>query len=509
MNTNIKHIMGGIAMGLAMTACSLDIEPISDVSELNMSAQEDTTDTRIKYKDRASMERVYKNLYQLLIDRQEHWYVDYLLFGEARTDNAYAGTTGAEVVPVETNALDASNPDIARDWDRYLEDIAKANVVISNIDKVPDPAFSTEEREQWKAEAKIFRGMMLFDLAHWFGNIPLNLTEAPDITTENITEVYPLYFPSPVTQDSAYAQVIKDLTEAIPAAPALNNGDKTKLSKTVAHALLAKLYAELGDWEQVEKYCDQVLGAGITLEPDFRNLWAFDSEMGDAKLRNSRETILEVQYFTGSGNWCTWMFGRNLANWDESFTWAKWITPSVDLMNAFDKEYGSGVADTIRRNQTIVYYDCSWSNYFDSKHYPFMYKCRSGYNSIIKLRGADIMLLKAEALAHKGDLAGAKALVDQIRARVELPALDNGKVSTPEAMLDAILNERRLELALEGQRLFDLIRFGKLMDVMNSINRRDPNRLPQSRPFVEDHRLMPIPQTALDKNSNLKQNPGY
>ena len=68
-------------------------------------------------------------------DNQEYWYLDYLLFGEARTDNAYAGTTGAEVVPVETNALDASNPDIARDWNGYLNDIAHANVVIANIDR--------------------------------------------------------------------------------------------------------------------------------------------------------------------------------------------------------------------------------------------------------------------------------------------------------------------------------------------------------------------------------------
>ncbi|MCQ2334324.1 MAG: RagB/SusD family nutrient uptake outer membrane protein [Paludibacteraceae bacterium] len=505
MNTTIKNILGATVLGLGMTACSLNIAPISDVSELNMSNQEDTTDTRIKYKDRASMESVYKNLYQQMIDRQEHWYVDYLLFGEARTDNAYAGTTGAEVVPVETNALDASNPDIARDWDRYLEDIAKANVVISNIDQVPDSAFKKEEREQWKAEAKIFRGMMLFDLAHWFGNIPLNLTEAPDITTDNITEVYPLYFPSPVPQDTAYAQVIRDLTEAIPFAPALNPADKRILSKTVARALLAKVYAELGDWDQVINYCDTITRDGITLEPNFRDLWAFDADLGDSKVRNSRESILEIQYPTGSGNWCTWMFGRNLANWDESFTWAKWITPSVDLMNAF-----KAAGDTIRENQTIVYYDCSWSNYYDSKHYPFMYKCRSSYSSIIKLRGADLMLLHAEALAHKNELTAAKELVDQVRERVELPKLDKDIVTaSQEAMLQAILDERRLELALEGQRLFDLIRFGKLQEVMNGINRRDPNRLPQSRPFVEDHRLMPIPQTALDKNNNLRQNPGY
>ena len=80
---------------------------------------------------------------------------------------------------------------------------------------------------------------------------------------------------------------------------------------------------------------------------------------------------------------------------------------------------------------------------------------------------------------------------------------------TGESLMDAILNERRLELAFEGSRFFDLIRFGKLIPVMNSLNSRDEGRVPQARPFVENHRLMPIPQTALDQNVNLKQNPGY
>jgi len=500
---SFKYIIGAALAAITFSACSLDYAPVSDPSELTMSST-DTTGTRIKYKDRASMEAVYLNLYKLMRDRQEHWYLDYLLFGECRTDNAYAGTTGAEVVPVETNALDASNSDIARDWNRYLDDIAQANAIIANIDSVPDPAFSQAERAQWKAEALIFRGMMLFDLAHWFGNIPLNLSEAPDITSENVAEVYPLYFPTPVTQEEAYQQVINDLTFAIEAAPALNRADKTILSKTVARALLAKLYAEIGDWAQCQKYCLEVFADGIALEPDFRNLWGYDTEIGDAVKRNSVESILEMQYFSGSGNWVTWMYGRNLANWDESFTWAKWVTPSVDLMNAFAAE-----GDTIRQNQTIVYYDCNWSNYFDAAHYPFMYKCRSSYNSIIKLRGADIKLLLAEAYAHQNQLSEAVNLVNEVRARVELPALKASKTGSQEAVLDAILNERRLELALEGQRLFDLIRFGKLMEVMNTINQRDPNRLPQYRPFVEDHRLMPIPQTALDQNANLVQNPGY
>lgn len=506
MKSFYKTILAALPISIfsiLLPSCDLQIAPVSNPSELTI-ATTDTTGTQVKFKDRAAIQAVYLKLYDYLRDNQEYWYLDYLLFGEARTDNAYAGTTGAEVVPVETNALDASNPDIARDWNGYLNDIAHANVVIANIDAVPDPSFSKEERQQWKAEAMIFRAMMIFDLARWFGNIPLNLTEAPDITAANIEEVYPLYFPSPVTQDRAYKQVINDLEAALPYAPELNTNDKRILSKTVARALLTKVYAELGNWDKVEEYADAVFDDGIELEPQYADLFGFDATLGDATLRNSRESILEMQYTAASGNWVTWMFGRNLANWDESFTWAKWITPSRDLINAFAQ-----AGDTLRCNQTIVYYDCSWQNYYPADNYPFMYKTRSAYNSIIKLRGADILLLKAEALAHKGDLAGAVALVNQTRNRAKIGDLPSSQTGSQEQVLNAVLNERRLELALEGQRLFDLIRFGKLMEVMNDINSRDEGRLPQARPFVEAHRLMPIPQTALDQNANLQQNDGY
>lgn len=516
-----KYIFGVALAGL-MVGCSLNLEPISDMSELHMSSGSDSTQ-RVKYKDRAAMEGVYKDLYSTLKGNQEHWYLDYLLYGEARTDNAYVGTTGAEVVPVENNSLDASIPGIARDWDRYLADIAKANAIICNIDDVPDPSLTDQERKQWKAEALIFRAMMMFDLAHWFGNIPLFITEAGDITSENILEVYPQYYPKSSDQCTAYKQVAKDLREALKHAPDLNPGDKTILSKTVARALLAKVYAEapisatgeqFQNWDSVRIFSEAVFEDGIDLAPTYHELFGFDipegetyetSTSGVPTMRNSVESILEMQYFAGSGSWVTWMFGRQLDKWDESFTWAKWITPSRDLMRDFENEH-----DSIRLNETVTYYSCGWSNYYPAEHYPFMFKCRSGLNSIIKLRGADLLLLHAEACAHLDDKRDqAIADVKRVRERVHLPELPHEKTATKEALLDAILHERRLELALEGQRLFDLIRFGKLLDVMNTINSRDEGRLPQARPFTLDHALMPIPQTALDNNSNLQQNPGY
>ena len=503
MNKIIKNGLGLFI--LLLTACNLDYDPVSQLSERTLGTK-DTTGTEIKYKDREAMQSVYKSMYQRMTNQQEHWYLDYMLFAECRSDNAYAGTTGAEVVPVESNNLDASNSVIARDWNRYLEDIALSNSIINNIDLVPDPSLTAAERNRWKAEAKIFRAMMMYDMVRWFGNFPVITKEAGKITAENIKEVYPLYFPKANTPAEAYAQIISDLRGSLDGAPANNNADKTILSKTVARALLAKVYADkqVQNPDSVIYFADQVFADGISLVNNYSDLFGLNTAGTDAKVRNSSESILEMQYFTGSGNWVTWMFGRDLLDFDFYFTWAKWVTPSRDLIKAFDD-----AGDMKRKNESIVYYQTSWSNYYDSKNYPFMYKCRSNVNSIIKLRGADILLLKAEALARKNQVSQAAQVVNTVRKRVNLPDLTATNTSSKENLLDAILLERRLELAFEGQRWFDLIRFDKLESIMNTINQRDSGRLPQGRAFTKDSELLPIPQPVLDENTNLVQNPGY
>ena len=322
---NIMKKIIKISIGLFFlffTACNLNYEPVSELSE-NTVGTKDTTGVEIKYKDREAMLAVYKDIYQRMTGAQEHWYLDYLLFAECRSDNAYAGTTGAEVVPIETNNLDASNSVIARDWNRYMGDIAAANSIIGNIDLVPDQSFATSERNQWKAEAKIYRAIIMFDMVRWFGNFPVITKEAGKITADNIDEVYPLYFPKSNTPEEAYAQIISDLRSALEHAPALKSGDKTILSKTVARALLAKVYAEkqVQNPDSVIYFADQVMADGISLVGDYSDLFGLNTSKTDAKARNTSESILELQYFTGSGNWVTWMFGRDLLDFDfQQFT---------------------------------------------------------------------------------------------------------------------------------------------------------------------------------------------
>ena len=357
-----KYIFLCAAFLTALAGCSLDYDPISTPSELTEGKLTDTTKAVLADRDAAVSQR--KAIYELLRNRQEHMHLDYVLLGDCHADNAYVGTVGAEVVPYETNTIDASNPDMARDWSRYLEDIAKANVLINGV-------------------------------------------------SENIDSVYPSYFPPRASTEECYKQIISDLTDAEQYAPDFDNADRTLLSKTVAQALLCKVYAEkaVQDYDKVISYAEKVRATpGLQLEPDFATLWGWDDTKKDCVKRNTSEGILEVHWYSGAGNWESWMFGRCLENYDQSFSWAKWATPSRDLINAFDKE-----GDAVRRDQTIVYYACGWSNYYPADHYPFMYKLRSGYNNEYILRLADIILLEAEAYAYKGDLQNSAKLVNMVR----------------------------------------------------------------------------------------------
>jgi hypothetical protein len=122
----------------------------------------------------------------------------------------------------------------------------------------------------------------------------------------------------------------------------------------------------------------------------------------------------------------------------------------------------------------------------------------------IFIRLADILLLKAVALNETGDIQGAAALVNQIRNRVYLP---NTTASTQAEMRLAVEKERRLELAFEAHRWFDLKRNGRAIDVMN--NATGPNGEPLGYHLTQNRLVWPIPQAELDKNSKLIQNPGY
>jgi hypothetical protein len=498
-------------------SCSLDYDPVDVYSDITEGIATDSV--IVVFKDKAAVLSYRTTIHDKYKNRQEHWYLDMLLLNESHSDNAYAGTVSNETTPFEVNSIEGSSNNLYRDWTRYMEDVGIVNVLINNIDACPDVALTAAERTQYKAEALIFRSMIYFDMARIWGNVPLITTTAGDITSETIAEVYDSYFPPQTSELEVYQQIERDLLEALNNAPDNDPNDKTQFSKTVARTLLAKIYAEkpLRDYDKVIQYCDAVGADGIDLENDYSTLFGIvltdpaqpvgqDNPAIAPITRNSKEVIYEAQFFTGSANWVTWMFGRSLNNWTFYFTWAKWICPSRDLIKAFQDE-----GDTKRLDESVVWYSCGWSTYYPSANYPFMYKCRSAYNSIIKYRYADLLLLKAEALIMKSspDFAGAKAIIDRIRQRANLGALPASVTANKETMLNALLKERRLELAFEGERWFDLVRLDKVEEVMNAVYAKDSGRPAQRYPFTQNSYKLPIPQVVIDQNPNLVQNPGY
>jgi hypothetical protein len=496
-NINKWAVLSVIAIVFA--ACDLTRNPVSDFSSITVGGT-DSAGSTIKFKTRDEMKTQYDNMYNQLTQNPgvEGWMLDMLIYSDTHADNSYRGATDVELTQLEQQKQDGINKNINRDWDYYYTIISGANSVICNIDSVPDPTLTQAERKQWKSEALILRSMMYFDLVRLWGAVPLVITEPPAITAANIAKVYPLYYPPRDSVQKVYAQIIKDLNFALEPgnAPAIDNTNKFKFSRTVANALLAKIYAEkpVRDYDKVIQYGKEV-EKDVTLVPNYGDLFDMNAAKTDVKNRNTSESIFEVN-FSGGGLWLTWMCGIDQSDPNSKYEWAKWFTPSRDLIAAFDN-----AGDKIRKAETITFGDVTWSNEYPSKGYPFMYKYRSKFHSFIKLRLADILLLEAEAYVQKGDVASATALVNQIRNRVQLKSLST-------VTLDDVLNERRLELAFEGQRWFDLVRTGKVLDVMNTLNSRDSGRLPMNV-VTEDKILLPIPQPQIDKNPSMLQNPGY
>ncbi len=511
----LKYILIGFASVALLPSCDLQYDPKGIYSDVTEGVNEEGEE--LVFKTREDVEIYLQDLYVRPTENntQYNWFRDQMMISDAHSDNAYAGTSGAEVVSIENNAVDAPHMMIERLWTRWMDDVAFVNKLICNVDNVLDGSLSQEEIDRYKAQGMIFRAIVWFDMARMWGNIPLVESVAGNITADNIEEVYPAYFPEQKTEEEAYRKIEADLLFALEHAPDAR-GNKTLFSKEVALCLLAKIYAEkpIRDYSKVVYYADQLAARGYDLVDDYEKLFALDGNPNEDPSKsaipaysNTVESILEFHFIVGSNNKNTvTIFGRDWAKWDSQFTWAKWVTPSRDLIAAFESE-----GDAKRLNSSVVYYSCNWSKYYPSDNYPFMFKSRSRYSTWIKFRYADILLLKAEAyiMGPNMNLNAAADIIDQIRERVGLDKLSSTVRGNKELMLNAYMKERRLELAFEWQRWFDLVRLDKVEEVMNNLQSRDSGHLAFVNLFNQDSYRFPIPQSVIDTNENFVQNSGY
>jgi hypothetical protein len=489
MKLNFKKYIILTALAVAFTACEdfLDKVPISQSTVGNA------------YKTASDAEAALIGAYDTF--QQEYYIWDNIIFSDVMSDNYYAGGDNPEIFSFEDLTLTPTNSRLFNTWSQLYNGIAKANVVLAKVPTITDPKIDVGgRREQILGEASFLRAYHYYQLVTLWGGVPL--ITSPVSSTEPSEVQIPR---SSVEQ--VYAQIITDLEYAAENLPHTYGLDasvnKARATKGAANAMLAKVHAQKTDrdYNKVLTYCDAVINssAGYQLLTEFDHLF-------DGSHYNNSESILEVQF---GGTETNWGPGLLLPPLITGNSWRKFVTPSHSLVDAYDAE-----ADDIRKNATIRFATAPWSDEFWSLavdgNIPFAFKWRTALASTNRqyiLRLADIMLLKAEALNELDRLEEARTQLNFVRSRVELtPTPATNKTQ----MQRAIENERRLELAQEGQRWNDLKRYNRAVEVMNTLNEIDL-RTGTAKVYnmTVDKQLLPIPQSERNRNPNLGQNDGY
>jgi hypothetical protein len=405
---------------------------------------------------------------------------------------------------VEDLLISPTNDKVLSAWGSLYNGIAKANTVLAKIPGIKDATLDVNNRrQQILGEAAFLRAYHYYQLVKLWGGVPLMLepvTSADPSQTQKARN----------TAAEVYTQIITDLTYALDKLPDTYGSDasvnKARATKGAANALLAKVYAQKADrdYTQVLNYSNAVINS-----PAAYQLLANFTYLFDGSHYNNDESIMEVEFFGATQS--NWAPNNILPPSLTGTTWRKFITPSVNLYNAFEAE-----GDKVRENATILFEKAPWIDQYWSPAIngpvAFSYKMKNvsagtSTNRQYIFRLADIILLKAEALNELGQLEAARTAINSIRTRV---GLGNTPATDQASMRLAIENERRLELAQEGQRWDDLVRYGRAETVMNSLQElnlvTNTYKVYDMQTYKE---LLPIPQVERDRNPNLKQNDGY
>jgi len=375
-------------------------------------------------------------------------------------------------------------------WYHSFVGVAAANNIINALPSVPGLAPDTLNR--YMGEAKFQRAYYYFDLVRLFKNVPLILKQ---LTPSNEYDV--LQAPS----SAVYAQIEADLTAAIPGLPVtVSAAENGRVTQGAARALLGKVYLYEQKWTAAAEQFALVNGTpggtsqyGYHLLQNYSDIFALNNKF-------SAESIYEVGQSNAvngfSNNFTQYIGARGSSVPFWSNGWG--FNPiTLDLVNTMknDPRYPYTIINMdSTAKATNTSYQPSYQNtgYFTRKYAPIASEKTSfGWgNNFIIIRLADTYLMEAEALVQGGgDQARAYALLNAVRTRVKLPPV--------AATLANIYAERRLELAQEGNRWFDLVRWGTAATVL------------ANKGFKAGvNELLPIPVHDLN-NTKMVQNPGY
>lgn len=380
-------------------------------------------------------------------------------------------------------------------WRNFYTGIVRANLL---IDKVPKAQFDEKVRNRIIGEAKALRAFYYFHLVNLFGDVPLVITPL-NTSPEAIKTPR-----TPVTQ--VYTQIEKDLTEAIAVLPKKSqyaSSDLGRVTQGTAQALLANAYLFQKKYQQAADMSAQVIASGeYSLVPDYYANFTLQGE-------NGPESVFELQE-SGSivGGWTDDNLGNDIhmryrPGCNGEGGWGGFV-PAWTLEQAFetgDKRKGVTVILPGDKFQGTTF-DCR----AQGKHWtPGERKAggpRDDANPLNYplIRYAEVLLINAEANAELGKLTDAATPLNLVRKRAGLAATT---ATTQDALRTAVRQERRVEFGNEAKRLYDLRRWGIVVEAIKSV-------YGESGIQAKKHELFPIPQQQIDLSEGaLTQNPGY
>ncbi|MFV8379575.1 RagB/SusD family nutrient uptake outer membrane protein [Flavobacterium sp. LB3R33] len=400
------------------------------------------------------------------------------------------GDTGSDKDLMDALTYNASTPSTSEIFAANYEGINRCNQALSIIPQLDkaNPAL----RARLLGEAKFLRAFMYFTLVKTYGGVPI-IDHLPNPSSEEDRIMQ-------LTRKSSaevYAYIESDLNDAIAVLPNKSEyaaSEKGRASKGAAYALLAKINLYQKNWQKVVDNCNLVTGYAIV--SDYASMYKLAGE-------NDAESIFEIQG-TGSvpakgiSGYSNTQGARGAGGWGWGFN-----TPSQSLVNAYE-------TGDVRKNATIIF---AGTTLYDGRVVPltvenprYNYKAYSsaftdGWETDVNikyLRYAEVLLMKAEALNELNQTPAAILLLNQIRTRAGLgntTAVSQGDVKT------AIWKERRVEMAFEHDRFFDLVRTGQAVAAFAI----------HGKTFVAGkHELFPLPQAFITQAGGLStQNPGY
>ncbi len=472
MKLNYKLVLTVVSLGALLTA-SCQKETLDQAPQASLSAAG-------AIKDASTVNAATLGIYSGFQSGNYHG-LRYFIFADLYADNMSHVGTFPSFAQIANKQILPDNTEISAMWNSMYSTINRANTVIAAVPGIADP---TLVKDNALAEARILRANVYFDLIRYWGGSKTGFNQAggvgvPLILTPTLTEVDA----APklrATEAAVMGQVIADLDFAIGVSTFGNTAATGRVGKDFAKALRARVALYMADYATALTYSNELIASGryiLTPGATYKDIWAN---------KNTKESLWEIQFEPTNSNSIAFFYyststgGRNEISTISGLNTAH---EAGDLRQAINATTTGGSATNLK---TLKYTRVGTSD-----------------DNVVMFRLSELYLIRAEARAMgtAPDLVNALADVNVVRARAGLAA---SAAATAPDLLTAILKERRIELAHEGHRFFDLKRTNLLATTLGAAS------FGVTTADNTFRALWPIPQReVLTSGGIIAQNTGY